>query len=78
MGTKNPRKTHKFIFSPKWWQKLLPVAVFGHIVVLHCRLGHFSQVSKNFHRHFLRYFESKLKNSKIIFKSYKKFTSANF
>ena len=40
MGTKNPIKTHKFIFSPKWWQKLLPVAVFGHILVFHCRLGH--------------------------------------
>jgi len=69
------RKLQKFVFPPKWRRKLLPVPVFGHILVLHRRLGHFRHKSqKCFGGTLLRYLRSKFKNSKIIYMSYKNFS----
>ena len=66
-GTKRPEKNPKNRFPTKWRRKLLLVPVFGHILVLHPRLGRFSQKSQKFFRGtFLRYLGSKLKTSKII------------
>ena len=49
-GTKNPQKNREICFPTKWRRKLLPVPVFGHIRVLHPRLGWFSQKSQKFFR----------------------------
>ena len=47
-GTKKPQKNLEIRFPTKWRWKLLPVPVFGHIHVLHPRLGWFSQKSQKF------------------------------
>ena len=67
IDSKCPENNLEIRFLPKWRPKLLPVPVFGHILVLHARLGRFSQKSQKFFwGTFLRYLGSKLKTSKII------------
>ena len=78
-GTKIPRKPQKFVFPTKWRRKLLPVAVFGHIRVLHPRLGWFSQESQKFFRGtFSRYLGSKVEKFKNILNELQELPTCNF
>jgi len=68
VGTKIPQKNLESRLSAKILQKLLPVPVFGHILVLHPENSRFSQkIYKKNSRHFSRYLRSQLKNSKNFF-----------
>jgi len=64
-------------FSPKWQPKLLPV--FGHILVLHLRLGRFSQKSKkNSQGHILEIFGVKVEKFKSYLNELQEFSTRYF
>jgi len=78
-GNFGHKKTYNFGFLSKWRPELLPITVSVQIRVLHRRFGRSSPKSQKFLGDtFLRNLGSKLKNLKIILKSYKNFLFAIF